>query len=171
MLRNGSVNEVTSVCACECVRIDGKECDSSHIAVREIKKDGERIRGRSVAAPSSSQVNIDTALADTAPAVLINHLHWTYIYISRHAHRPSQREGPTRIAKQYKYMEKNTHLLSVRSARDMNCLENIITLMSNLCCFVQTTLLLLFKSSSSINTTTTTTHFGNFTKQTVAQQI
>lgn len=40
--------------------------------------------------PSSSQVNIDTAWADTAPQALISHFQWsdasTYIHMHMHMH-------------------------------------------------------------------------------------
>lgn len=83
MLRNGSVSEVTVVCVC--VRIDEPESDSSHIVERE--KDGGRNSGRSIVAPSSSQVNIDTAWADTAPEALINHFQWSDTNTHTRVHR------------------------------------------------------------------------------------
>lgn len=43
-------------------------------------------QGRSIVAPSSSQVNIDTAWADTEPEALINHLQWTHTNTHTHAH-------------------------------------------------------------------------------------
>lgn len=55
------------------VRMDGAQSDSSHIVQGEKT---ERVEGGSEeerCSPTSSQVNIDTALEDTAPAALITH--------------------------------------------------------------------------------------------------
>lgn len=71
------------------VRIDGPDSDSSHIEERE--KDVGRNRGRSTVVPSSSQVNIDTAWADTVPEALINHFQWTHTNTFTHTYRLKQR--------------------------------------------------------------------------------
>lgn len=63
---------------------------------REGWRDGGSNRGRSSVAPSSSQVNIDTAWADTVPAALINHFHWTQTNTHTHTHVARKTTHPVR---------------------------------------------------------------------------
>lgn len=55
------------------MRIDGAESDSSHIVQEEETKRVVGGTGEERSRLTSSQVNIDIALEDTAPAVLISH--------------------------------------------------------------------------------------------------
>lgn len=81
--------------------------DSSHIVERE--KDGmEGGSGGGVVAPSSLQVNIDTAWADTAPAALINHFQWTHTNTLTHT-GSSREKDHTHYTTQH--TEKNTNTL------------------------------------------------------------
>lgn len=78
--------------SCVCVREDWWACvwQQPYCGERE-GWHGGRIWGRSVVAPSSSQVNIDTAWADTAPTALINHFQWTHTNTLRHTQAQARR--------------------------------------------------------------------------------
>lgn len=58
-------------------------------AILSSKGGGGGRNGGSVVAPSSSQVNIDTVWADTAPEALISHIQWTHT----NKHTSSSREN------------------------------------------------------------------------------
>lgn len=66
-------DECELVHECARVRIDGAKSDSSHIVQEEKTKRVAGGSGEERSSPTSSQVNIDIALEDTAPAVLISH--------------------------------------------------------------------------------------------------
>lgn len=59
---------------------------------RRMEGGGGRNRGRSIVAPSSSQVNIDTAWADTVPEALINHFQWTHTNTLTHTQAQAERK-------------------------------------------------------------------------------
>lgn len=62
---------------CARVRIDGAQADSSHIVQEEETKRVAGGTGEERSSLTSSQVNIDLALEDPAPAVLISHFQQT----------------------------------------------------------------------------------------------
>ena len=90
----------SDICACVCEDWWASVWQQPYCGEWE-SEDGGRIRGRNVLAPSCSQVNIDTALADTAPAVPINHFQWTHT--NAPAHTLAQAESQTTHGGKKKY--------------------------------------------------------------------